>query len=83
MRSPVASDLGLPALAFATGCNQPKSEAMTTDTTAAGPAKVDKRAEQQAIRDIGGRWEKMFALVADAGDLAAERGTYQISWTGP
>lgn len=41
-----------------------------SDTTAAGPAKVDKQAEEQAIRD-------------DAGDLAAERGTYQASWTGP
>lgn len=73
MRTPIAPALVLLALAFATGCNQPKSEAMRTDTTATGPSKVDKQAEEQALRD----------MVADGGDLAAERGTYQISWTGP
>jgi uncharacterized protein (TIGR02246 family) len=137
MRTPIASAWGLLVLAFATGCNQPKSGAMTTDTTAVAPPKVDKGTEEQAIRDIGRKWEKMFAdkdssgigqlfandgyemppgtkpmkgpdevtkglgamlrtskdfklsfqpstiVVADAGDLAAERGTYQASWTGP
>ncbi len=133
----IASALGLLALVLATGCNQSKSAAMTRDTTAAGPRKVDKAAEEQAIRAIGRKWEKMFAdrdssgmaalfaddgyemppnakamkgpeevrkgfgemirtskdlkltfqptsiLVGDGGDLAAEQGTYQISWTGP
>jgi hypothetical protein len=51
MRTPVASALGFLAPALATGCNQSKSAAMTRDTTAAGPAKVDKQAEEQAIRD--------------------------------
>ncbi len=137
MRTPIASALGLLALALATGCNQPKTAGMTSDSTAAGPPKVDKQAEENAIRDIGRKWEKMFAdkdsagigqlfaddgyemppgtkamkgpdevtkgvgamlrnskdfkltfapstiIVADAGDMAAERGTYQASWTGP
>jgi uncharacterized protein (TIGR02246 family) len=137
MRTPLATALGLAALVLATACNQTKSEAMTRDTTSTGPAKVDKAAEEQAIRDIGRKWEKMFAdkdsagigqlfaddgyemppgtkamkgpeevtkgvgamlraskdfkltfqasaiVVADAGDLAGERGTYQASWTGP
>jgi uncharacterized protein (TIGR02246 family) len=109
---------------------------MASDSAMAGPAKVDKQAEEQGIRDISGRWVKMFAskdtsgiaalfaddgyemppgskamkgpdeirkgvsemlrntkdfklsfapsaiTVADAGDLAVERGTYQSSFTG-
>jgi hypothetical protein len=34
---------------------------MTRDTTAAGSPKVDKATEEQAIRTIGRKWEKMFA----------------------
>jgi uncharacterized protein (TIGR02246 family) len=137
MRTSLAVALGLASLGLTTGCNQSKSEAMTRDTTATVAPKVDKGAEEQAIRDIGRKWEKMFAdkdsagmgqlfaedgyemppgtkamkgpdhvikgvgamlrtskdfkltfqpstiVVADAGDIAAERGTYQASWTGP
>ena len=110
---------------------------MARDTTATAAPKVDKQAEEQAIRDIGKKWVQMFAekdtsgmgalfaadgyemppnskamkgpdevrkgtaemfratpdfkvtfepstiTVADAGDLAAERGTYKLSFTGP
>jgi uncharacterized protein (TIGR02246 family) len=137
MRTPLATAAGIAALVLVTGCNQSKSEAMTRDTTATAAPRVDKGAEEQAIRAIGRKWEKMFAdkdsagmgqlfaddgyemppgakamkgpdevtkgvgamlrtskdfkltfqpstiVVADAGDLAAERGTYQASWTGP
>jgi uncharacterized protein (TIGR02246 family) len=127
--------LGLMAL-LAVGCSPPKSAAVATDSTAASAPKVDKQAEENAIREVGRKWEKMFAdkdssgmaalfaddgweippnskpmkgpdevrkgfggmvqlkdvkltfsptdiAVAESGDLAAERGTYQISWTGP
>ncbi|HEY7636172.1 MAG TPA: nuclear transport factor 2 family protein [Gemmatimonadales bacterium] len=136
MRTPIASALGLLALALATGCTQTKSAAMTSDSTVSAAPKVDKQAEENTIREIGRKWEKMFAdkdssgigqlfaddgyemppgtkamkgpdevtkgvgamlrnskdfklsfapttiTVSDAGDMAAERGTYQASWTG-
>jgi uncharacterized protein (TIGR02246 family) len=144
MRTRIGPAFTLLTLAFASAaCNKPRTSAMARDTSmardtaAAAAPKVDKNAEEQAIRDIGRRWVKMFAdrdtsgmaalfaddgyemppntkamkgpdevrkgtgamlrttkdfkltfepstiTVADAGDLAAERGTYKVSFTGP
>jgi uncharacterized protein (TIGR02246 family) len=136
MRTSIAPAFGLLAMVLATGCNQPRTAAMASDTTATSSPKVDKQAEEKTIREIGRKWEQMFATkdsagigqlfaedgyemppgtkamkgpdevtkgvgamlrnskdfkltfaastveVADAGDLAFERGTYQASWTG-
>lgn len=144
MRTSIGPAVTLLALAFTSAaCNQPRTAAMARDTSGArdtamtGAAKVDKQAEEQAIRELGRKWVAMFAAkdtsgmaalfaedgwemppnskamkgpdevrkgtgemlrttkdfkltfepstitVADAGDLAAERGTYQLSFTGP
>jgi uncharacterized protein (TIGR02246 family) len=138
MRIRIGSAFGLlPLLIAFAACNPPKTPAMAADSTTAGPGKVDKQAEEQAIREIGRKWEKMFAAhdsagiaalfaddgyemppnaksmkgpnevgkglgemwravkdfnltfapstitIADAGDLAVERGTYKASMTEP
>jgi uncharacterized protein (TIGR02246 family) len=124
------------ALALA-ACKQQRPAAMAQDSSMAAPSKVDKQAEEQAIRDISAKWVQMFAskdtsamgalfaddgtemppnskamkgpdevtkgvgemlrttkdfkltfapstiTIADAGDMAVERGTYQASFTGP
>src|SRR5438045_9479368 len=68
MRTSIGPALTRLSLAFASAaCNQPRTSAMARDTSmardtaAAAAPKVDKNAEEQAIRDIGRRWEKMFA----------------------
>jgi uncharacterized protein (TIGR02246 family) len=138
MRTRIGPAFTLLSLVFASAaCNQPRTTAMARDTAAAAAPKVDKQAEEQAIREIGRKWVQMFAekdtlgmgalfaadgyemppnakamkgpdevrkgtaemfratpdfklnfepssiIVADAGDLAAERGTYKLSFTGP
>jgi uncharacterized protein (TIGR02246 family) len=138
MRTRIGPAFTLLSLAFASAaCNQPRTTGMARDTAAAAAPKVDKQAEEQAIRDISRKWEQMFnakdssgiaalfaadgyemppnakamkgpeevskgigemfraskdlkltvaassVTVADAGDLAAERGTYKLSFTGP
>jgi uncharacterized protein (TIGR02246 family) len=137
MRTRVGPTCILLALTFASACNKPQTSGMASDTAAASTPTVDKPAEEKAIREIGRRWEKMYAdkdsagigalftddgysmpantkamkgpdeirkhtgemlrtikdfklsfqtatvTVSDAGDLAAERGTYQASFTGP
>jgi uncharacterized protein (TIGR02246 family) len=138
MRSRIGPAFTLLSLAFASAaCNQPRTTAIARDTAAAAAPKVDKQAEEQVIRDIGRKWEQMFAnrdtsgiaalfaddgyemppntkamkgpdevrkgvgdmlrttkdfkltfapgtvSVADAGDMAFERGTYKVSFTGP
>ncbi|MFL5494302.1 MAG: YybH family protein [Gemmatimonadales bacterium] len=143
MRTRIGPAFTLLSLAFASAaCNRPRTSAMARDTSmardtaAAAAPRVDKNAEEQAIKDIGRKWEKMFAdrdtsgiaalfaddgyemppntkamkgpeeirkgtgamvrttkdlkltfepstiTVSDAGDLAAERGTYKLSFTG-
>jgi uncharacterized protein (TIGR02246 family) len=138
MRTRIGPAFTLLSLAFASAaCNQPRTTGMARDTAAAAAPKVDKQAEEQAIRDISRKWEQMFnakdssgiaalfaadgyemppnakamkgpeevskgigemfraskdlkitfpassVTVADAGDLAAEHGTYKLSFTGP
>jgi uncharacterized protein (TIGR02246 family) len=71
MRLRIGSAFGLlPILLAFAACNQPRTPAMAADSTTAGPAKVDKQAEEQAIRDISGKWEKMFAAHDTAGIAA-------------
>jgi uncharacterized protein (TIGR02246 family) len=140
MRTRVGPTCTLLALTFASAaCNKPQTSGMASDTTAAAAAAptVDKQTEERTIREIGRRWEKMFAdkdsagigalfaedgysmppntkamkgpeeirkgtgemlrttkdfkltfepsviTVADAGDMAFERGTYKASFAGP
>jgi uncharacterized protein (TIGR02246 family) len=67
----IGSAFGLLPLVLAlAACNKPQTTAMAGDSTMAGPAKVDKQAEEQAIRDISGKWEKMFAA-NDTSGIAA------------
>jgi hypothetical protein len=61
MRSRIGPAFTLLSLVFASAaCNQPRTTAMAGDTTAAAAPKVDKQAEEQAIRDISLKWEQMF-----------------------
>jgi uncharacterized protein (TIGR02246 family) len=73
MRTRIGLALTLPAFVFAwAACNQPRTTAMARDTTMhdsamAGAAKVNKSAEEDSIRSLSRRWEKMFADRDSAG----------------
>jgi uncharacterized protein (TIGR02246 family) len=60
----------LPLLLALAACNQPRTPAMASDSAMAGPAKVDKQGEEQAIRDLSGKWVQMFAA-NDTSGIAA------------
>ena len=138
MRTRIGPAITLLALSAALpACKQPRQPSRPADTTATVSTRVDKAAEERAIRDLSRRWEQMFAArdtagiaalfaedgyemppnakamkgpeevrrgiaemlrttkdfklnfspssitIADAGDLAVERGTYRLSFTGP
>ncbi len=71
MRTSIGPAFTLLALAFTSAaCNQPRTTAMASDTTAAAAAaapKVDKQAEEQTIREIGRKWVAMFAAKDTSG----------------
>ena len=60
----------LPLVLAVAGCNQPRTPAMASDTAMAGPPKVDKQAEEQAVRGISEKWVQMFAA-KDTSGIAA------------
>ena len=74
MRTRIGPAFTLLSLVFASAaCNQPRTPAMARDTAAAAAPKVDKQAEEQAIRDIGRKWVEMFASKDSSGIAALRR----------
>ena len=68
MRTRTGSAFCLLPLVFAlAACNQQRPAAMAQDSTMAGPAKVDKQAEEKTVRDISARWMQMFATKDSSG----------------